>query len=97
MAELRKFTTHCCFENHLDEGLRDRLVCGIRQMDTQRKLLAVPDLTLKKALEKSQGAKAAMMNSRSLKEGEIQVNVVTKLGTSVERKVILRKSVGIVQ
>ena len=38
----------------------------------------VPDLTLKKAIQIAQGAEAAMKNSRSLKEGEIQVNVVTK-------------------
>jgi hypothetical protein len=51
MAELRKLTTHCQYEDHLSEALRDRLVCGIRDVDTQRKLLAVADLTLKKALE----------------------------------------------
>ena len=36
MAELRKLTTHCRFGDHLEleEALRDRLVCGIREMDT---------------------------------------------------------------
>jgi RNase H-fold protein (predicted Holliday junction resolvase) len=30
MAELRKLTTHCQYEDHLSEALRDRLLCGIR-------------------------------------------------------------------
>ena len=79
MAELRKLSTHCEFGTYLNEALRDRLVCGIREVDTQRKLLAVVDLTLKKAMEMAQGAEAAMKNSRSLKEGETRVNLVNKV------------------
>ena len=30
MAELRRLTTHCKFGAFLDEALRDRLVCGLR-------------------------------------------------------------------
>ena len=31
VAELRRLSTHCRFrENHLEEALRDRLVCGLR-------------------------------------------------------------------
>ena len=55
MAELRKLSIHCEFQAYLDEALRDRLVCGIRDQTTQRKLLTVPKLTLAKALEIAQG------------------------------------------
>ena len=59
MEELRKLSTHCEFGDHLDEALRDRRVCGIRDTDTQRKLLTVALLTLTKALEIAQGTEAA--------------------------------------
>ena len=29
-AELKKQSLNCKFETHLDEALRDRLVCGLR-------------------------------------------------------------------
>ena len=35
MAELRRLTTHCNYRDHLEEALRDRLVCG-SVMWTQR-------------------------------------------------------------
>ena len=78
MAELRRLTTHCNYRDHLEEALRDRLVCGIRDVDTQRKLLAVPDLTLKKALEIAQGSEAAVNMAKSLKVVDTSINTVTK-------------------
>ena len=39
VAELRKLATHCCFGDHLEEALRDRLVCGIRDESTQIKVV----------------------------------------------------------
>ena len=32
VAKLRKLATHCNFGGNLDEALRDRLVCGLRNM-----------------------------------------------------------------
>lgn len=39
IAELRRLTTHCEYGAHLDEALRDRLVCGLRNMSIQKKLV----------------------------------------------------------
>ena len=72
MAELRKLSTHCEFGDHLNEALRDRLVCGMRDTDTQRKLLTMASLTLTKALEVAQGAEAAQINSKALKGEDTQ-------------------------
>ena len=47
VAALRKLSEHC----NRGEMLRDRLVCGINNDKMQRRLLAEPDLTLKKAEE----------------------------------------------
>lgn len=74
MAELRRLTTHCQFGAYLDEALRDRLVCGLRNEGIQKKLLTEADLTLARALELSLGMEAAEKNARSLKVSEPAVN-----------------------
>ena len=43
-----------------------------------RKLLSVPDLTLKKALEIAQGSEAAVKMAKSLKVVDTSINTVTK-------------------
>lgn len=49
MAKLCQLANKCNFGTHLDEALRDRLVCGLHNVTAQKKLLAEEDLTLKKA------------------------------------------------
>ena len=44
VAELRRLSEHCHFEATLDDMLRDRLVCGVRDVQVQRRLLAEPNL-----------------------------------------------------
>ena len=53
LAELRHLSEHCEFRLTLDERLRDRLVCGVRDIRIQRRLLAEPKLILKQALVRS--------------------------------------------
>ena len=50
-AALRKLATHCKFGNYLEEALRDRFVCGLRNEGIQRRLLAETELPLTKAME----------------------------------------------
>ena len=51
LAELKRLSKHCKFGDTLNDMLRDRIVCSIEDQLTQRKLLAKPELTLKKAFE----------------------------------------------
>ena len=51
VAELRRLVTHCEFGDYLEQALRDRLVCGIRHENTQKRLLSESDLSLTKAIE----------------------------------------------
>jgi len=44
VAELRRLSEHCKFENTLNDMIRDRLVCGIDDDALQKRLLAEPDL-----------------------------------------------------
>ena len=64
VAELRRLSTNCEFGATLNDALRDRLVCGMRNTSAQKRLLAEADLTFKKALELSQGMEAAEKTQR---------------------------------
>ncbi|KAG8131082.1 hypothetical protein E2320_017651 [Naja naja] len=61
MAGLRTAALHCEFKE-LDEVLLDELVCGLRDLRIQCRLLAKPDLTLQSALDE---ACAAELSNRS--------------------------------
>ena len=49
LAKLKRLSKHWSFGDSLDDMLWDRIVCGIQDQRTQRRLLAEPDLTLKRA------------------------------------------------
>eukprot|EP00731_Ephydatia_muelleri_P017267 Em0010g365a len=66
VAELRRIAEHCEFKDALDEMLKDRLVCGIKDTRVQRWLLAEPKLTFAKALEIAQAAELAEKGARML-------------------------------
>ena len=51
VAELRKLSEFCNYNNKLDEHIRDRLVCGIKDNRIERRLLSEGDFNLQKALE----------------------------------------------
>ena len=60
---VRRLATHCQFGAFLEEALRDRLVCGLRNHSIQRRL---PNLSLQKAVEISTGMEAAELNSKTI-------------------------------
>ena len=65
-AALRKYAWTCQFGTFLDEALRDRIVCGMKDPATQRRLLTESKLTLAKALEIAQGMEAAAKQAQQL-------------------------------
>ena len=82
MAHLRRLAEHCDFKDYLDQALRDRLVCGLRNEGIQQRLLSESDLTLAQALELAQGMEAAERNAKSLKGTEAVVHKVTAKSSS---------------
>ena len=66
VAELRRLSEHCAFQETLDDMLRDRLVCGIKDSRVQRRLLSETDLTFKKAFKLSQASEVSEKNARDL-------------------------------
>ena len=83
VAELRKLAGHCQFGDSLSDMLRDRLVCGINDKRIQRRLLAEPDLTFKRAFELAQGLEIAVRNLLDLETPQRSevVNVMKTRGT----------------
>ena len=59
VAALRKLSIHCKFGDFLDEALRDRLVCGLRDETTQKRLLAEAALDLAGAITIAQSIESA--------------------------------------
>ena len=74
VAQLKSLATHCVFEGHLDQALRDRLVCGLRNQGMQKRLLSETDLNFQKAIEIAKGMESAEKSTQQLKgpEGAIQ-------------------------
>ncbi|XP_037930860.1 uncharacterized protein K02A2.6-like [Teleopsis dalmanni] len=66
LAALRKLSQDCNF-NDLEEMLRDRLVCGMRDENLQKRLLANDQLTLKIAQEEAIASETAQKNATELK------------------------------
>ena len=53
VVELKRLALKCEFRTFSEEALRDRLVCGLKSVQIQKKLLAERDLTFKKAFAQS--------------------------------------------
>ena len=65
VAELRALAADCNFNDTLDVMLRDRMVCGINDTTTQRRLLAESKLTFAKALELAAASRQLHATSKS--------------------------------
>ena len=66
-ADLQKLASTCEFGNFLGEALRDRLVCGLHDTNTQKKLLTKDELDFKKALEIANAMQNASAQAAELK------------------------------
>ena len=70
VAALRRLARPCQFTAEmLDEMLRDRLVCGVRNSRLQSRLLSEPSLTLSSALAIAQAFESAAANASELNRG----------------------------
>ena len=83
VAQLRKLAIHCNFDN-LNDTLRDRLVCGIRNTGIQKRLLSESTLPLEKAITISVAMEMAAKDAIELqgKLKEVRVNKITQAKSS---------------
>ena len=82
VAELRKLATHCNFGGNLNEALRDRLVCGLRNMQIQKRLLSEAKLMYSKAVEIAVAMETAIRDASELQSELNPVPHVDKLTES---------------
>ena len=69
VAELRRLASKCQFGTHLDDALRDRFVCGLRNESIQKILLMEKALKFNAAVEKALQLEAAEVNTKAMKFG----------------------------
>ena len=83
VVELKRLALKCDFGAFLEEALRDRLVCGLKNIHIQKKL-SEGELTFKKAFETAQSMELA--NKEDIRDvfttGDESVKKVDKVATS---------------
>ncbi|CAG9831627.1 unnamed protein product [Diabrotica balteata] len=79
-CRVRKLANSCDFGQFLEEALRDRFVCEIRDEGTQKKLLGEVDLTFQNACQLALASEVAQKQVKLLSEGSrcypVQIKVV---------------------
>ena len=64
---LKKYAERCQFDSFLEQALRDRFVCGLRNRATQKKLLTEKDLTWKMAVDIANAMESADRQANALR------------------------------
>lgn len=68
LTELRKLATHWNFGGNLYEGLRERLACGLQNMQIQKQFLSEAKLKYSKAVEIAVAMETAMRDTSEYSE-----------------------------
>uniref|UniRef100_A0A3B3SNE8 CCHC-type domain-containing protein n=1 Tax=Paramormyrops kingsleyae TaxID=1676925 RepID=A0A3B3SNE8_9TELE len=67
VAVLKRLSEHCDFGTHLQDAMRDRFVCGLRNESIQRKLLTEEALTFQRTVDIALSMEAVARESEHLK------------------------------
>uniref|UniRef100_A0A5S6Q6F6 CCHC-type domain-containing protein n=1 Tax=Trichuris muris TaxID=70415 RepID=A0A5S6Q6F6_TRIMR len=90
VAELRRLSAKCNF-GHLDEMLRDRLVCGIRDEAVQRRLFAEKDLDFATAFSLAQDFESARNDVCVIRNADRMHVDIEKLGVSSQPRTVRKQ------
>ena len=77
LGEIRRLARTCEFGDVLDSMLRDRIVCGLRDDATRRKLLQVRDLTLNTAIDICKSSESASQQLKEMSTASDEVNAAS--------------------
>ena len=69
VSELRALAQYCNFGETLEVMLRDRIVCGVNDQQTQKKLLAEKTLSFDRAMEIALAVESATKGTRDITSG----------------------------
>ena len=78
-VSLRKHSEYCNFGAKLNDSLRDRFVCGLKNETIQKRLLSERDLTYVKAVDMAIAIESALKDVREL-QGKETPSTVHKIG-----------------
>jgi len=90
VADLRRMSRSCAYGDLEDSILRDRIVIGIRDDATRKKLLQVRKLDLKHAVDICKAAEAATMQLKEISHGE-QVHAIKSSPTRSQQRASRRQ------
>ena len=93
MLQIRKLSEYCEFGDNLGDSLRDRLVCGLRNEQTQKRLLSERNLTFDRAVDISVAVETATRDAAELgqyRDGAAVHKVQHKLNRRQYRKPCFR-------
>ena len=79
VIQLQRLARTCDFGAFLDKSLRDRLMCGLQNGETKKKLLAESDLSLQKAVDIATVAEIAVLEGQQTHTpatNEIYINLM---------------------
>lgn len=79
IVAVRRVADSCNFGQALDRMLRDRIVCGLRNPDIRRTLLARSSLTLKEAEEVALSSELAALHVRFMEQSAASVESVDQV------------------
>ncbi|XP_053395598.1 uncharacterized protein K02A2.6-like [Mercenaria mercenaria] len=85
IAVLRKLSEHCDFGDTLNDTLRDRFVCGLREANIQKRLLSKTDLTLQKAIEEAVAMETAARDASELRTSAEQVHKTARFPVKTKK------------
>ena len=68
VSQLRKMAEPCNFGNQFNNMIKDRIMCGVKDVGAQRKIFAEKEMTYEKALSIAQGQEMAASNVATLQE-----------------------------
>jgi len=89
LAQLHQLAGRCDFKDFLDQALRDRFVCGLKNAAMQKQLLAEVDLTINRAVEFALGMEMADKNAQVMQSASYGQPNVQAMGK--ERQSRLKK------
>ncbi|KFD49840.1 hypothetical protein M513_09307 [Trichuris suis] len=72
IAEFRRLASDCNFGSNLEERLRDQFVCGLKDEDLQKRLLAHSELDLNDALREAVAAESASRQAKDIRSANAE-------------------------
>lgn len=91
MASLRTAALHCEFRE-LDDMLLDQLVCGVRDLKLQQRLLARSDLTLPIAMNEARAAEMLVQSSAEIQRAQPMGSIHLQTPTQSTMRTLRKKN-----